>query len=93
MQKQVKQATDLATGTAGSISGAAFGGTGGYQLWKSFWKYIRSLDTTISETGEIITGQDWVALEPLLTNFYIFLATGGVVTILHIINKFKAPKQ
>lgn len=28
MQKQVKQATDLATGTAGSISGAAFGGTG-----------------------------------------------------------------
>ena len=87
MKKQVKQATDMATGGVGTTAGVALGGTGGYQLWKSFWEYLKALDTTVLESGEIITGQKWEALEPLLTNIYIFLAMGGAVALVHFVKR------
>lgn len=84
-KQNVKKA---AVSVPGTTAAGALGGTGGYQLWVTFWNYVKSVDVRNTiETG--ITKVDWEAAEPLLTNIYIFLATGGLVGVSAWINRMK----
>lgn len=79
---------NAAVSVPGTSAAAALGGTGGYQLWVTFWNYVKAVDVrNTSDIGQ--TSIDWVAAEPLLTNIYIFIATGGLIGVSTFLQKYR----
>jgi hypothetical protein len=69
----------------GSTAGVAAGMSGAYHVWVGFWTYIKKIDM-MDGIGDVPGG--WDATDTFLNTMFIFIATGGLVGLVHTIRRF-----